>query len=236
MSRRQSANCSSLRARARETAAGPATVEDWRFCCRPGRPGPGSFSNSTWIRSVDHCSFRRAPPAIPPHSTPGSGRFCGDAWVSSDGRAGRGLVSYHNWGRQGHGCPRETGNLSWRCSAKVQGTLYVRSSQYAARASATQWIDRPISPRRPARWMDRLFHYRRSALAFAWTTAGACTQLQQQAAERHHVGASTVALAPPACWRWRYVLLLLVSSRCDYLASVAWRGLAAGRWPLCMHV
>ena len=114
------------------------------------RPGPGSFSNSTWIRSVDHCSVR-APPATPP----AAGR-CGDGrWVSSDGPAG-GLVSYHNSGRQGHGCPRETGNLSWICSAKVQGALYVRSSQYAARASATQWIDRPISPRlavRPDGWI-----------------------------------------------------------------------------------
>jgi len=58
--------------------------------------------------------------SAPFHSTPGQPVPVW-RWVSSsDGRAGR-------------GCPRETGNLSWMCSAKVQGTLYVRSSQYAAR-------------------------------------------------------------------------------------------------------
>jgi hypothetical protein len=65
MSRRQSANCSSLRARARETAAGPATVEDWSFCCRPGRPAfPIPHGSVPWI------TVRSAAHLRPFHSTP----------------------------------------------------------------------------------------------------------------------------------------------------------------------
>jgi hypothetical protein len=48
---------------------------------------------------------------------------------------------YHNPGRQRHGCPGETGNLSWICPAKVQGILHVRSVQPILYAP---WMDRLI--------------------------------------------------------------------------------------------
>ena len=52
-------------------------------------------------------------------------------------------------------------------------------------------------------------------------------------AERHHVGASTVGSPQPACWR--YVLLPAGQPVVRVITSVAWRGLAGGRWPLYMH-
>lgn len=223
MSRRQSANCSSLdtnaRGRGKQRPARPLWRTGGSAAVRAGQDRaafPIPHGSVPWI-TVRSAAHLRPFHSTPPPALAGSAAMHG--FRRTDGRAaasyriiigeGRAMVAREKPAtcpgdvRRKYRAPFMSGPVNTpREQARPSGST--GRSRLAVRPDG--WIVCFTTAARPWRLRGPPQAHARSC----------SSRPGPQAAERYHVGASTVALAPPACWRWRYVLLLLVSSRCDY--------------------